>query len=207
MAIDETLAWLYLAGKGGGGGGGGGDKNAYAKASAPTSSDGQNGDYWFELLAGGPGIESGSLTKKSTTSISGWEFTVTETVKAVGLRGFARSSGTGTLKLGTLSNVLVEKNVNLIENQWVSVALDEPITLTVGEHYLVMIYGNSLSYEPASNVTFSNIVSYVQGRWGSYPGTVDAGNVYGADVALDEIKPWPMLAQYYKSNGAWSIVT
>ena len=198
----------YIYAKKVGGGGGSGGKNAYCGSSAPTSSDGENGDYWFELLSGGTGIKSGSLTGKANTGIAGWEFTASEAAKVIGLRAYARSSYTGTIKFGTLNGVLVEKSVDVVANQWASVSLDAPINLTPGEHYIVMFFGtaSTLSYNGASSLTFNSSIAFVNGRYGGYPGSTESGNVYSADVVIEGAKPWPFVAQYYKENGTWSLV-
>lgn len=194
----------------GGSGGGGGSGNAYAYTVPPTASVGENGEYYFELNAsGGNGIASGSLTGGANTGIAGWEFTALSSFSVIGLRGYARQAYTGTLVLGTTSAQLVSKSVQTIANDWAEVMLDEPIQLTAGTNYIVMLFGNpsTLSYNTASGLTINSKLSYVCARYGSFPGNTEANNVYSADIIIGGgIPPYPIRTQYYKTGGVWVAV-
>ena len=208
MSFDVTS---FLMGKASGGGGGGG--NAFAKYRAPTSADGENGEYWFELMNYSPGIISGDFSGNASTPNAGWEFEVTEEVSLVGLRGKARNSYTGTLKFGTTSEKLAEKSVDLVAGEWVSVRLDDPITLSPNTRYVVMLYGqaSTLSYNSRGFVSINSKVVYKHARYTNYatewPGNTENSNVYSADVMLGTDPPYPINKQYYKAAGTWSEVT
>lgn len=201
----------YAMGKaaGGGGGGGGGDENAFASLAAPTSADGQDGQYWFQLAGGFTPGYSGSLSGMANTPTAGWQFTATEALKVVGLRGRTRAAvAGGYLKFGTLTDILAEVQTDFLSGEWTNVLLDNPITLTPGTDYIVMLFGSSqtLSYSASSALTFQAGITYKQARYGSYPGTIEQNNVYSADILIEATPPYQMSKQYYKSNGTWSEV-
>lgn len=186
---------------------GGAGENAYAYNDPPSASIGQDGEYYFDI-GGLPGILKGSLDKNANTGIAGWELKVNTNMLLVGLRGHARDSYNGTIKFGDLNGVIVEKSITLVANQWSEVTLDTPIQLTAGTSYIVMVFGNSntLSWGYAAEpyMTINPKVMFVRARYGSYPGSIESGHIYAADVVLREVSPpYPIRRQYYKTGGVW----
>lgn len=185
-----------------------GSGNAYAYTDLPSASVGQDGEYYFEI-GGLPGILKGTLGNNANTGVAGWEFKVSTSMLLVGLRGYARSSYNGTIKFGDLNGVIVEKSIALVANQWSEVTLDTPIQLTPGTSYIVMVFGNggTLSWNYVSDMTLNPKVVLVQARYGSYPGSIESGNIYAADVVLRDVSPpYPVRRQYYKTGGVWVAV-
>lgn len=188
---------------------GGGGGNAYTSLNAPSSGDGENGQYWFQLQNGANGIAGGSLDSNAVTGVAGWEFTANSPMEIIGLRAIARSTYAGTLKFGDLNGVLVEKSVNLASGQWVEVSLDSPIQLVSGNNYIVMLFGtqNTLTYANTNLLTLDSRITYVQARYGSYPGNKESGNLYAADIVISGGNPpYRVKTQYYKTGGVWVTV-
>lgn len=194
---------------GGSGGGGGGDKNAYASLSAPGAAVGQNGDYYFQLMNWFYALAV-ETTSNAQTNAGGWEFTVNDTISVIGARGKARSSYTATIKLGLSDGtVLRETSIELTAGEWVDVMFDSPVTLTAGQNCIIMLLGNSntLYYSPREPSLTTSRLSYVRGRYGSFPGTQETGSYYNVDILYAVEPPYPLKKQYYKSSGVWVEVT
>lgn len=194
----------------GGTGGGGGNGNAYAYTVPPTASVGENGEYYFELYASSiiNGLQS-EPSSNANTGTAGWEFTANENLIIVGARGFARSSYVGTIKLADVSGtVLAEQSVSLAANAWVSVDFDNPVALTAGNNYIIMLFGNSGTLKYQSNPTVASQITYVRGRYGSLPGNAESGTAYSVDILIrkDSNPPYPVKTQYYKTGGEWVAV-
>ena len=189
-----------------GGSGGGGGGNAWASLDEPSASVGANGDYYFHLVNRTPALASDASINASTAA-AGWEFTANDSVTIVGARAKARSSYTATIKFGFPDGtVLAEKNIDLESGVWVSISFDNPITLTVNQSYIIMVLGNSNTfyYSPSTPVLTTNKLSYVQGRYGSFPGTTESISYYNVDVLIgSEEPPYTADRQYYKTGGVW----
>lgn len=184
----------------------GGGGNAWASLDEPSASIGQNGDYYFHLVNGTPALASEAITNASTAA-AGWEFGVNESIAVVGARAKARSSYTATIKFGLLDGtVLAEKSIDLENDSWVTVLFDNPITLTVNQDYIIMVLGNqnTFYYSSSRPTLATNKLSYVRGRYGSFPGTVEPQSYYNVDVLIGREEP-PYMAdrQYYKTGGVW----
>ena len=198
----------YLMGKSNGGGGSSGGGNAYAYLSPPTSNIGKDGEYYFELndktYREGADIE---LTNIASVLSGGWEFRVDSAIKICGARAQARSNSTGIVKLADNNgNVLAEKSIKLMQNQWNYIFFDSSIPLTVGNNYIIMLFCSSaiLNYTKAGDITGPSI-TYVRGRYGGLPGTQEDRVYYGVDILIEEDASPPFLikTQYYKSGGVW----
>lgn len=196
---------VMLGGSGGGGGGGG---NAYAYLRAPTSADGENGQYWFQLYASGYGANFNPTDNASVAS-GGWEFTANSAITVTGARAKVRkTSYSGTVKLADSSgNVLAEKTISLVAGDWASVDFDAPVTLTAGQNYIIMLFGNSGTLTYTRLATAISSITYVRGRYNGLPGTQESGIWYGVDILIQAYPPYPVSKQYYKSGGTWSEVT
>lgn len=195
----------YLIGKPAGGGGGGGG-NAWASFDTPSASVGANGDYYFHLVHGTPALAS-ETTMNASTAAAGWEFVVNESITVVGARAKARSSYTATIKFGLPDGtVLAEKNIDLENGAWVNVLFNNPITLTANQDYIIMVLGNGDTFYYSANrpTLATNKLSYIRGRYGSFPGTEEAFSYYNIDVLIGSGEP-PYTAdrQYYKTGGVW----
>lgn len=191
---------VMLGGSGGGGGG-----NAWASFDAPSASVGQNGDYYFHLLKGTPALSSEATTNASTAA-AGWAFVANESINIVGARAKARSSYTATIKFGLPDGtVLAEKNIDLENGLWVSISFDNPITLTVNQSYIIMVLGdqNTFYFNYGKPTLATNKLSYVQGRYGSFPGTAESQSYYNVDVLIGGEPPYTADRQYYKTGGVW----
>jgi len=191
----------------GGSGGGGGSGNAYAYSVPPTASVGENGEYYFELDASSTisGLKS-EPNDTANTGTAGWEFTANENLTVVGVRGFARSSYTGTIKLaGSSGTVLAEKSVSLVADTWVSAMFDTPVTLSSGNNYIIMLFGSSGTLKYQRNPSTATQITYVRGRYGSLPGTAETGTAYSVDILIEGNvqPPYPVKTQYYKTGGVW----
>lgn len=187
-----------------------GGGNAYANTVPPTAVVGQDGDYYFELN-NTPfinGLQS-EPNLNANTGTAGWEFTANENLTILGARGYARSSYTATIKLANSSGtVLAEKSVSLVDNTWVSVTFDTPVTLTAGSNYIIMLFGNSSTLRYQTNPTVASQITYVRGRYGSLPGTSENGTAYSVDIVIqgNQNPPYPLKTQYYKTGGLWVTV-
>ena len=189
-----------------GGSGGGGGGNAWASLDAPSASVGADGDYYFHLVKGTPALAT-AATQDASTAVAGWEFTVIDPVTVVGARAKARSSYTATIKFGLPDGtVLAEKNIDLENGTWVNTSFDNPITLTVNQNYVIMVLGNAKTfyYSPTRPSLTTDKLSYVRGRYGSFPGTQESLSYYNVDVLIGSGEP-PYTAdrQYYKTGGVW----
>ena len=189
--------------------GGGGGGNAWASLDAPSASVGEDGDYYFHLAKGTPAL-SGEATTNASSAATGWEFTANDSVTIVGARAKARSSYTATIKFGLPDGtVLAEKSIGLENGVWVSISFDNPIPLTVNQSYIIMVLGNSNTfyYSQYRPSLATNKLSYVQGRYGSFPGTSESQSYYNVDVLIGTGEP-PYTAdrQYYKTGGVWTTV-
>jgi len=181
--------------------------NAYASTDPPTSSVGENGNYYFELndLVTINGLQS-EPSANASAATAGWEFTANENLIILGARAYARSSYTGTIKLAnSTGTVLAEKSVSLVTNTWVSVMFDTPVTLTAGSNYIIMLFGNSSTLRYQTNPTVTSQITYVRGRYGSLPGNSESGTAYSVDILIqgDQNPPYPLKTQYYKTGGVW----
>lgn len=200
----------YMMGKATGGGGSSGG-NAWASLDAPSSSVGVDGDYYFHLGKGVPALYS-EAPRDATTPAAGWQFVANEAIQIVGARAKARSTYTGTIKFGRSSDgtVLAEKNIDLVNNAWVSIIFDNPITLTVNQNYIIMVLGNenTFFYSQYAPTLRTDKISYSQGRYGSFPGTPEAKSYYNVDVLIGSGEPpYPIDTEYYKTGGLWVPVT
>ena len=196
----------YLIGKPAGGGGGGSGGNAWASPDAPSASVGADGDYYFHLVNGTPALASEAQLNAST-AVAGWEFGANESITIVGARAQARSSYTATIKFGLPDGtVLAEKNIDLKNGAWATILFDNPITLTANQDYIIMVLGNgnTFYYSPNRPTLATNKLSYVRGRYGSFPGTEESLSYYNVDVLIGSGEP-PYTAdrQYYKTGGVW----
>ncbi len=194
----------------GGSGGGGGNGNAYAYTVPPTASVGENGEYYFELYDVSiiTGLQS-EPNNNANTGTAGWEFTANEDITVIGARGLARSTYTGTIKLANSSGtVLAEKSVSLVANTWVNVDFDNPVALTAGNNYIIMLFGNSSTLMYQNNPTVASQITYVRGRYGSLPGSTESGTAYSVDILIEgnQQPPYPVKTQYYKTGGEWVAV-
>lgn len=72
-----------------------------------------------------------------------------------------------------------------------------------------MMFGQSGTLRYMRNPTTVSEISFVRGRYGGLPGTQESGVFYGVDILIQTRTnpPFPVVAQYYKSSGAWSAVT
>ena len=208
MAIDIVS---YLMGKAAGGGGGGGD--AFVSPNAPTSADGENGQYWFQLNAEAdhPALVS-QPSSVAYTGTAGWEFKARKAITVAGLRAKIRNSNgyTGTIKLTTSNGTTIaEVSVSLVEGEWVDAYFDDPVSLTVGSNYIVMLFGESGTLTYQNNPTTVSDVEYVCGRYGGLPGVSESGTCYSCDIIIQghSQPPLPVKTQYYKSGDSWSVVT
>jgi len=206
---DFDIVSYLLGTKSGGGGGGGSGGNAWASLDEPSASVGADGDYYFHLVNGTPALASEATTDASTAA-AGWEFSANESITVVGARAKARSSYTATIKFGLLDGtVLAEKNIDLENGDWVTVLFDNPITLTANQDYIIMVLGNqnTFNYSSSRPTMATNKLSYVRGRYGSFPGTAEPGSYYNVDVLIGSGEP-PYTAdrQYYKTGGVWVAV-
>ena len=195
---------VMLGGSGGGGGGG----NAYAYDTPPTASVGSNGDYYFELLSGVIPACANDPTNNAN-SVGGWEFKANAAINIVGVRVYVRSAQTGkVIKFGTASGtVLKEVTADLTANAWTEVMFDTPVTLTADTNYVVMAEASTGTMKYQTNpVLTTNKITYVTGRWGTFPGSTDYGNAYSADVLYSVDPPLPVKTQYYKTGGVWQQV-
>lgn len=184
-----------------------GGGNAYADTVPPPASLGENGQYYFELCNTQVinGLQS-EPDENANTGTAGWEFTANENLIIVGARGYARSTYTGTIKLAdTSGTVLAEKSVSLVANGWVSVMFDTPVTLTAGSNYIIMLFGNSKTLRYQTNPTVASQITYVRGRYGSLPGSMETGTAYSVDILIQDSlnPPYPLKTQYYKTGGVW----
>ena len=181
----------------------GGSSGVYVGTDAPTSSIGSNGDYYYRRARFPYGYQN-APTSGSSTSQSGYEFTANSNISVVGLRGYVRSSVTGSLMLGDSSgNILKQVNdIAFSANDWTEVTFDSPVQLTSGSNYIVMIAASALAYQYASGATFASTITYVRGRYGGMPGSTDAGILYGADIIVDS-DVFYVTEQYRKESGAW----
>lgn len=184
--------------------------NAYASTVPPDASIGQNGDYYFELFDTTfiTGLQS-EPNKTASASTAGWEFTANEDITVIGARGLARSSYAGTITLADVSGtVLAEKTVSLVANTWVRVDFDNPVALTAGNNYIIMLFGNSSTLKYQNDPAVASQIRYVQGRYGSLPGSREGGTAYSVDILIykDSNPPYPIKTQYYKTGGVWEPV-
>ena len=196
-----------------GGGGSGGSENAFASVNAPTSADGENGQYWFQLRDGGeedyPALKS-QPSDSANTGTAGWEFMANVAITVVGLRAMTRSSYTGAIKLANSSGtVLAEVSVSFAAGEWVDAALENPVTLTAGSRYIVMIYGDRGTLLYQNNPITVSDVTYVVGRYNGLPGTLESTTCYSCDIIIqgNNLPPYEVTKQYYKSGGTWTEVT
>lgn len=177
--------------------------NAYAGVSSPDESIGQNGAYYFELADVGSGLRS-ELNYSANTGVAGWEFTANEDITVIGARGLARSSYVGVIKLSDISGtVLAEKSISLVANTWVSVDFDNPVSLTAGNNYIIMLFGDSGTLKYTHNPIVASQITYVQARYGNLPGSTESGTAYSVDILIQGIPPFPLKTQYYKTEGMW----
>ena len=190
--------------------GGGGDKNAYVSRSAPSADSGRDGDYYFQITDHKNALASEAVSNAQTNA-GGWEFTVNNAITVIGARAKARYRYTATIALGLSDGtILRETSIALEAYEWVSVRFASPVTLTTGNHYVIMLLGNSgTQYYSGSAPSFTtDQISYVRGRYGSFPGTQEGGSYYNTDILYELPGPsYPMDKQYYKSNGVWTEVT
>ena len=180
----------------GGSGGGGGGGNAWAYDTPPTSGIGSNGDYYFELRSGANPACANDPTNNAN-SVGGWEFKANAVLDIVGVRVYVRSAQTGKV------------TADLTANEWTEVMFDTPVTLTANTNYVVMAEANSstMKYQTRPGLT-TNDLTYVTGRYGTFPGNTDSGNAYSADVLYGaSTPPYRVKKQYYKTGGTWTEVT
>ena len=183
----------------------GGASGVYVGADAPDPNIGSNGEYYYRRHDFGNGF-NGELLCISSTKISGYEFIPNKNIIVLGLRGYVRYNAVGRLSIVETSGVLVAEITDLSFAQGWNVAFFEtPVQLAANQNYIVMIEvsSNVLSYGSASNAIFDSAITYVQGRYGSIPGTNDNGVIYGADIII-QTDYSVVYEQYYKTNGSWS---
>lgn len=193
----------------GGSGGGGGGGNAWAYDTPPTSGIGSNGDYYFELRSG-TNPACANDPSSNANSVGGWEFKANAAIDIVGVRVYVRSAQTGkVIKFGTASGtVLKEVTADLTANEWTEVMFDTPVTLTANTNYVVLAAASSSTMKYQTNpVLTTNKLTYVTGRYGSFPGTTDSGNAYSVDVLYSTSAPYGVKKEYYKTGGIWTEVT
>ena len=185
----------------------------YAYTSPPTSLIGENGDYYMELsdAAYSPAFANDPANNANSAS-GGWEFKANAAINILGVRAYVRSSMTGkTIQFGTSSGtVLKTVTVDLAANQWTEVLFDEPVTLTAGTNYIVLLTANSgtLKYQTNPALTTDKL-TYVRGRYGTFPGSQESGTAYSVDVLYESgasEPPYPIKKEYYKTGGAWTEV-
>lgn len=184
--------------------GGGGSSGIYVGRDAPSANLGSDGNYYYRRASEIDGF-TGALSNNSSTKLSGNEFIPNININVAGLRGYVRANTTGRLLIADTAGEIIAELSNIsFTTGWNRVLFDTPIQLVANQNYIVAIEVGStvLSYTNASNIQFDSSITYVRGRYGSIPGTQDAGIVYGADIIIDpgyEI----VYEQYYKANGEW----
>lgn len=195
-------------------GGGGNAVSYYASTVPPASAIGENGDYYMELsdAAYSPAFANDPSSNASSAS-GGWEFRTNAAINILGVRAYVRSSMTGkTIQFGTSSGtVLKTVTVDLAANQWTEVLFDEPVALTSGTNYVVLITANSgtLKYQTNPALTTDKL-TYVRGRYGNFPGSQESGTAYSVDVLYESgasEPPYPVKKEYWKTGGVWTEVT
>lgn len=197
-------------------GAGGAAVSYYAYTNPPTSEIGEDGDYYMELsdAACSPAFANDPANNANSSS-GGWEFKANDSINIIGVRAYVRSDMTGkTIQFGTSSGtVLKAVTVDLTANQWTEVLFDEPVTLTTGINYVVMIVlaGSSTLKYQTNPVLTTDKLTYVRGRYGAFfPGTTESGTAYSVDVLYDSgiaEPPYLIKKEYWKTGGAWTEVT
>ena len=178
--------------------------------SEPSDSEGNNGDYYY--------LRTNSITAKggnwqalspSSQVQAGWEFYPNSEVILKSLYVQPRANISGYLLLGdTDGNRIVQTDSDSFTlNEWNEIVLDTTITLEANKHYIVQAVFNSsggLNYANSSNITFSDLITYVQGRYGGFIGTTESGIAYSVDIGLKKSSEYYLITkQYVKENGVW----
>ena len=133
----------------------------------------------------------------SNTNVYGNEFSVNETIYVKGLRCYVGDSKTGKIRLGTLSDIIVETSSTSFVQGWNEVMLDNPVQLDPNNTYLVQaVIDNSIgsiSYtQTSSGVSInSKINNNGRARYGSFPGNTENGVWVGVDIIFDTEPPTP----------------
>lgn len=179
---------------------------------SPDNTQGNNGDYYYvrrnDVTENGAKWtsynDSGQLT-------AGWEFYPNTTIKIVGLRARNRyGTRNGYILLCDTSGNIIARTESMTFDAldgWKDIMLDTPVTLTQGTHYIVQVSfetAGGMSYQNNPNVTFSDKITYVQGRYGGTPGTTESTVLYSCDVIIGSPSIYYIIyGQYYKQNNAW----
>lgn len=193
--------------------GGGGSEGVYVGTGDPDASIGSDGDYYYKRALKGEYGYTSDPTDSSGTSQTGYEFIANEAIVIIGLRAYnVNQSGTISLLLAQLDGTILGQIDNVPANGgWAMAYFDTPIQLTAGEHYIVQAIrsnGTGFRYQSKSSTVFSTKITGVQGRYGSLPGSTDSYNIYSADVIIAfNGGVYVVTKQYYKSSGAWEVIT
>lgn len=176
----------------------------------PTSEQGENGDYYYKR---GPFVKNGVdgwTYQNSSSSAGGMSFTVPIETTITGIMVYNRGSATvtGNISIGTTTPIYSSGNIP-ISPGWFTHLFPSPITLLPGVTYnLIVDYSNSgyLIYTPLSSLS-SNYINIVSGKYGSFPGTSDNTNAYGASIIISDPDTLYIYDQYKKINGVWTPIT
>ena len=148
------------------------------------------------------GVLSTIPSSNSSTSQAGWEFKTQKQLKIIGLRARTRATVSGTAKIASSDGTLLAETTQseFVSGQWTDVLLGTPVILDYDTNYIIMIAagdGSALVYGRSPTVD-SNIMTYIQGRYGALPGTTESGTYYGVDI-IYEIKARDIFHVYYYS--------
>lgn len=175
----------------------------------PDDSIGVNGEYYYQRSNIANIIKKyPSTPSRSGTNIYGIEFVPAKDMVVTALIGMTMESRTGKLRIGTLASVLAEVNATFPAGDWVTVALETPITLTAGTHYIIQTVidqsNGSIAYVvPATNIVYDPDVQYIRARYGGYPGTEESNT--GVLVSFKRLLPYFLVdKQYLKVNDEWT---
>ena len=182
--------------------------------SAPNQSQGSNGDYYYirtnDSSINGINWDSESTFSSSQQTHAGWEFYPNSNITVVGLKVRNRNNtdATGYLLLGdTNGNIIAQtEQSTFLAQGWTEILLDTPINLSNSTHYIVQVVftgSGYMSYKNRSSIIPSDKITYVQGRYSSFPGTQESDILYGCDIMIKN-DYYYITDQYIKENGMWN---
>lgn len=190
----------------------GGSNGVYVGTTAPSSSLGQNGEYYYQrIIHSDTGTDNWDISG-SGASISGYKFTTAEACSVVGLRVYNRgASRQVTAGLYESDGTVIEEITATVGSKWTSLMFNSPHQLTSDTTYLSIAdwgeTGHSV-YSPTYFMMTDNRIdaASLKGIYGSITGTVDNQNIYGCDILLSSNSGdyYEVTDQYYKVNNTWA---
>ncbi len=169
----------------------------------PTTEEGVDGDYYYVRNNKSFLLDS-NFNSNANTGTGGYEIIATLNGFVTALSGYIRASTSSVvLRIGTTSNILASVTIdNPPVGEWFSEELEVPIEITAGTHYIIQIVSSTGTLRYSIEPFTTNGCTFVQGRYGSFPGYTESGTAYSVKATFSG-GLYLISGQYYKISGAW----